>query len=377
MSAVKIIAMYFPQFHRIPQNDDWWGAGFTDWDKVKPAVPLYQGHRQPRVPLGDNYYSLDNVDVLKWQVDLAKQYGLYGFSIYHYWFDGVQMLQKPQELFLMNKDIDFRFSLTWANETWSRRWEGEDRKILQLQTHEASEQKWKEHFEYLLPFFEDKRAIRVDGKVLFQIYRPHLIPHVNNMLSYWRELAHKHGVGDLYFNAVVSFPNISKDKLEPFDGLLLFQPHLATNTVKVKGVGAVLENIMRALPEGVVELLRTMRKKTLKGHTVYDYENVCNVAVSQGKLYPGRDLYNMAFMEWDNTARYGKFSTIYEGCSGNRFKTVLETLAKEAEIRNPKKPLVFINAWNEWAEGTYLEPDTDNQYLYLEIIRQVISQQNE
>ena len=373
MHTVKAIAMYFPQFHTIPENDEWWGKGFTDWENVKSGYSIYDGHRQPRVPLGNNYYDLTNKDVLLWQSQLAKQYGIFGFSIYHYWFDGKQLLQKPKELFLNNPDIDINFCLTWANETWARRWEGDDRKILQLQTHEPTKEKWKQHFDYLLPYFLDKRAIRIDGKVLFQIYRPYLIDRVDQMLCYWRKLARECGLGELYFMAINTFNYHQREVLDAFDGVLLFQPHVATNTLQIKGLSFLIESMLRHFPEPWVESFRALRKMLKSTYTKYDYEKVCSVAIRQKELYPTRDVYNMAFLEWDNTARYKDKATIYQGCTPNVFRSVFRQMVKSTLENDKDKRFVFINAWNEWAEGTYLEPDTLYKYQYLEVLRQELS----
>ena len=259
MGNVKTIAIYFPQFHAIPENDEWWGKGFTDWNNVRKGYPLYEGHHQPRVPLNNNYYDLGQLDTIRWQVELAKKYGVYGFAIYHYWFDGKQLLETPEKLFLQHPELDMPFCLTWANETWARRWDGNDRQILQLQTHEPTHEKWKEHFDYLRPFFADPRALRIDGRVVFQIYRPHLIDKVDEMIAYWRELAREAGIGELYFMAIKSFDFPDSSILDAFDGVLLFEPHEATNSPQAKGMSYRLENILRHLPESWVERLRAIR----------------------------------------------------------------------------------------------------------------------
>ena len=168
----KIIAMYFTQLHTIPENDKWWGEGFTDWNNVRRAEPLFDGHFQPRVPLGSNYYDQSHLETIRGQVELAKSYGIYGFCHYHYWFDGKQLLETPTNLFLQNPGIDFPFCLSWANETWSKRWDGRDHDILIQQTHPATEESWLRHFEYLIKAWSDKRAIQIDGKPVFVIYRP-------------------------------------------------------------------------------------------------------------------------------------------------------------------------------------------------------------
>ena len=368
----KVIALYFPQFHAIPENDDWWGKGFTDWDNVRQGYPLFAGHRQPRIPLNNNYYDLSNVETIKWQVELAKKYNIYGFSFYHYWFDGKQLLETPQELLLHHPELDISFCLTWANETWARRWDGRDKEILQLQTHEPTKEKWKQHFDYLLPFFKDKRAIRIDGKILFQIYRPHLISKVSEMLCFWRELARKEGIGEMYFMAIKSFEFPSNSVLQEFDGVLRFQPHEATNSSAGKGISSYVENILRHLPESAVEKLRGIKTKSRSSCKIYDYQKICNIALKPSTTYSNKQVFDMLFMEWDNTARYKERATIYQGCTPEVFEKNFEQLVRNASGKPEKSRYVFINAWNEWAEGTYLEPDTDRKYAYLEAIQRVL-----
>ncbi len=368
---VRPIAIYFPQFHRIKENDAWWGEGFTDWTNVKGGYPLFEGHHQPRIPLNEDYYDLSDVEVIRRQAEMAKAYGIYGFTVYHYWFDGVQLLEKPKELLLEHKEIDIPFCLTWANESWCRRWEGNDKTVLQLQTHEPTEEKWKQHFDYLLSYFQDPRAIRIDGKVVFQIYRPHLIDKVEQMLSYWRKLGAENGI-ELYFVAVKSFDFPQNKILSAFDAVLLFQPAEVTNSKQIKGKQAVLENLLRHLPEKWVEYLRSVRTKTRASYRLYDYKKVADAAAKRSFSYPDTDVYNMAFLAWDNTARYREKATIYHGCTPAAFKELFHKLVERAEVHEQDTKYVFINAWNEWAEGTYLEPDTVNGYQYLQAIQEEV-----
>lgn len=368
----NVIALYFPQFHRTKENDAWWGEGFTDWTNVKLGTPQYEGHRQPRVPLNDNYYDLTDIDVIRWQAELAKQYGVGGWAIYHYWFDDhVQILETPKELILEHKEIDIPICLTWANETWARRWEGNDKEVLLLQTHTPTKEKWKTHFDYLLPYFKDERAIRIDGKILFQIYRPHLIDKVGDMLRYWRCLAREAGIGEMYFMAIKSFDFPDNAILDEFDGVLLFQPHAATNSKKAKGAQIYLENILRHLPEKWVEKLRTLRTRNRTGCKVYPYQKIWDIIHTDDFRYKDKDVFNMGFMGWDNTARYRNKATIYEGCTPAVFEENFRKLYEKAGKNPEGKRFVFINAWNEWAEGTYLEPDTDHGYGYLEAIKRI------
>ena len=377
MDNVKTIAIYFPQFHAIPENDEWWGKGFTDWNNVRKGYPLYEGHHQPRVPLNNNYYDLSQLDTIRWQVELAKKYGVYGFAIYHYWFDGKQLLETPEKLFLQHPELDIPFCLTWANETWARRWDGNDRQILQLQTHEPTHEKWKEHFDYLRPFFADPRALRIDGRVVFQIYRPHLIDKVDEMIAYWRELAREAGIGELYFMAIKSFDFPDSSILDAFDGVLLFEPHEATNSPQAKGMSYRLENILRHLPESWVERLRAIRTKSRHSYKEYDYQKICDIAAAPHFTYRDKDVFDMAFLEWDNTARYREKATIYKGCTPPIFEKNFRRLVQKAEQKPEGRRFVYINAWNEWAEGTYLEPDEKNGYGYLEAIQRVMRERTQ
>lgn len=373
MKHVSPIAIYFPQFHAIPENDAWWGEGFTDWTKVKEGYPLFEGHHQPRIP-ADGYYDLTQKQVIARQIETAKAYGVEGFAIYHYWFDGKQLLETPKELIRDNPDLDIPFCLTWANETWARRWEGKDSEILMEQTYEPTKEKWKEHFDYVKTYLTDPRAIRIDGKPLFQIYRPHLVTRVGEMLAYWRELAREEGIGELFIMAVKSFDFPDNGILEHFDGVLLFQPHESVNSADYKGKRAGLEAFLRRLPEKWVEKLRTLRSKVRTGHVIHPYETVAKVAVNRKFRYGNKPTYNMAFLEWDNTARYKEKATVYHGCTPKKFEDFMTSLLRrEAETHGEGSRYVFINAWNEWAEGTYLEPDTDNGYAYLEALKNALS----
>lgn len=376
MKQMKPIAIYFPQFHAIPENDKWWGEGFTDWTKVKEGYPLFEGHHQPRVP-ADGYYDLTDKEFIKYQVEMAKKYGIYGFTIYHYWFDGKQLLEKPKEIFLNNKDIDIPFCLTWANETWARRWEGKDSEILQEQTYEPTKEKWKEHFDYIKQYLTDQRAIKIDGKPVFQIYRPHLVTKVTEMLRYWRELARQEGIGELYFMAVKSFDFPDNKILEEFDGVLLFNPHEAVNSKEYKGKLILLENLLRHFPEKWVEKMRTVRSKARSSYLLHPYTKVFDLVLERRFKYKDKDTFNMAFLEWDNTARYKEKATVYHGCTPEIFKEYFTKLLKSESAKlSVEKQFVYINAFNEWAEGTYLEPDTDNGYAYLEAVKQAVDEVN-
>ena len=179
---MKIIAFYLPQFYTFPENDAWWGKGFTEWTNTRKAVPQFQNHYQPRVPYRDNYYTLTNSDAIAWQIAEAKKYGIYAFCFYHYWFaNGKKLLEKPVELFLKNKDLNMNFCLSWANEPWTRSWDGEQKQI--IMPHEyGGEKEWRDHFFYLLDFFRDERYIKIKNRPLFVFYRPEIFPEFEKMI---------------------------------------------------------------------------------------------------------------------------------------------------------------------------------------------------
>lgn len=209
---MKIIAFYLPQFHNIPENDEWWGDGFTEWVNVKKAKPLYEGHVQPKEPLDDNYYNLTDDDVKVWQSKLAKKYGVYGFCYYHYWFNGKLLLEKPMEQMLANPEIDTPFCICWANEAWTKAWVNSTKMLIPQKYGEKKE--WKEHFDYMLKFFKDDRYIKCDGKPLLVIYKPELIECGNEMIDYFQELAKEAGFPGLtlaYQHGNMDFYSEKKD----------------------------------------------------------------------------------------------------------------------------------------------------------------------
>ena len=244
---MKIIAFYLPQFHNIPENDEWWGDGFTEWVNVKKAKPIFDGHNQPRVPLNHNYYNLLDDDVKIWQADLAKKYGVYGFCYYHYWFDGKLLLEKPMEQMLENKKVDIPFCICWANEPWTRAWVGETKTLIPQKY--GSKKEWKEHFDYLLPFFKDPRYILDEGKPLVVIYRPEIIDVLNDMLDYWNELAKNAGFEGLKFAyQSAGMDELPKNKRNDsrFDYDIEFQPAYAFTKLN-KNTFPVLRKIKKVV----------------------------------------------------------------------------------------------------------------------------------
>jgi lipopolysaccharide biosynthesis protein len=370
---VKVIALYFPQLHSIPENDKWWGAGFTDWNNVKSAEPLFAGHHQPRVPLGGHYDQSD-IQVIKSQADLAKSYGIYGFCHYHYWFDGKQLLETPTQILLDNKDIDIPFCLSWANETWSRRWDGKDHHILIKQTHPPTKDSWTKHFNYLIVAWLDERAIKIDGKPVFIIYRPHLIEKISEMLSYWNEMAIQRGLKGVYFIFQKQYECPNEESLEGFDAAFDFQPFEAINRQdnrKIIDIRYIARELLNWLPGIMQNFAWSLWSTKIKGAAYYDYNDIWKKIVD-GDDNANQKTYHGAFVDWDNTARYKARATIIKGATPERFTYWFTLLIEKVRKDKLKDKVVFINAWNEWSECAYLEPDVDNKFGYLEAIKNVL-----
>jgi len=373
--AVRLVAMYFPQLHPIPENDAWWGKGFTDWVNVKKARPQFRGHYQPRVPLGDRYYDQSQKATIEWQIDLAQRHGLHGFCHYHYWFGGKQLLETPTNIVMDSKEIRFPFALAWANETWSRRWDGLDHHILIEQTHAPDRELWMRHFEYLFRAWSDDRAIRIDGKPMFMIYRPHRITQIDAMLDLWREEAHRRGLPGLFFMAIKQFEFPVPAVLKHFDGIMQFQPFEALYSPDFQAPAAELRRaieLARMLPERVQEMLRYLRNQLGSKLTYYDYDLVWQ-QILKIEREAGLPTFPGAFVDWDNTARYVKRARIFKGASPERFAHWFEKLVEVTGTRPPTERVIFLNAWNEWAEGTYLEPDERHGYKYIEAVRDALA----
>lgn len=373
---MKIIAFYLPQFHEIPENDEWWGKGFTEWVNVKKAKPLFKGHEQPRVPLGKNYYNLLSPETQVWQAKIAREYGVYGFCYYHYWFDGKMLLEKPMENMLHNPDVDMPFCICWANEPWTKAWVGET-KVL-IPQHYGEKKEWADHFNYLLPFFKDSRYITEDSKPLVVIYRPEVIGCLNEMLDYWQELAKENGFPGL----TVAYQNIDFDLQTDkddsrFDYDIEFQPLYAQHDM-TKNTHPHLKAMRRKLA-GIVErrfgfdLMRYGAGFFNKGVQV-DYDEVWKKVLERKpeteKNIPG------AFVTWDNTPRKGEKGQVFVGDTPEKFKKYLSAQIKRAKDVY-HKDFIFMYAWNEWAEGGYLEPDERFGYGNLEAIRKALIENDE
>lgn len=374
---MNVIAFYLPQFHEIPENDAWWGKGFTEWTNMKKAGPLYEGHYQPRVPLGGNYYDLLDPKTLHWQVDLANEYGMGGFCFYHYWFDGHMLLQKPVEMFLADKMLNLPFCICWANEHWTNQWVSGESKVL-IEQRYGGEDEWREHFAYLLPFLRDERYIRVDGKPLFVLYRPEIVDCLKGMLACWRSLAEDAGLGGLTiaYQHPSYFVYPGKDE-SLFEYNIEYQPTMADTLMKSQRHKALrtIKRLVTPILENKFDLdLRSFGGG--EGLTHKSYDDIWEFALGMkptrgaGRSFPG------AFIDWDNTPRRGNRGTVYDGVTVDKFRDYFKRQVRHARD-DYASDYLFMFAWNEWAEGGYLEPDESRGYGFLEAIRDSLDELGE
>jgi len=356
---MKIIAFYLPQFHEIPENNEWWGNGFTEWTNTKKAKPLFEGHYQPREPYNDNYYNILNPDTREWQAKIAMQHGVYGFCYYHYWFNGKQLLEKPIDEVLKMKSPDFPFCFSWANEPWARTWDGKKKDVLMPQDY-GDKEDWVTHFNYLLPFFKDKRYIRVENKPMFILYKSSAIPRCDEMLLLWQDLAQKNGIEGIYFVKTLNAAKVSKLGTE-FNAQIEFEPMYT-----IRHDYGVLKRIERKIKIICRKGLK-LNSKIFLNTASYEYiwKRILN------RKCNGQNTFLGAFVDWDNSARKGKEAFIIKGADPIKFQ---DNLIKQIErAKNVyKTEFIFINAWNEWAEGTYLEPDKKNESQYLEAVKNAL-----
>ena len=343
--GVRLIAFYLPQFHPIPENDKWWGEGFTEWDNVRKARPLFPGHSQPRVPGYLGYYDLRDPAVRAEQASLAARHGLHGFAYYHYWFSGRRLLERPFDEVLASGKPDFPFCLCWANEPWSRRWDGSDNEVLMHQTYSAEDDL--AHIRSLLPALADRRAIKVGDRPLLLVYQGWALPEPARTTDIWRTQAAREGIGELKLLAVETGWDAGWDATTAgFDGKVMFQPQFT--------------------------LLRQTHRMRVAQHPdlqVYDYDTAwSHLSRPPEVTYP---YYEAVFPAWDNTPRQGARGTVVQNASPEYFGRWLRLAVERATRQPPGERLVFVNAWNEWAEGCYLEPDANNELGYLRAVAQV------
>ena len=362
MTKIRAIAFYLPQFHPTPENDEWWGKGFTEWTNVTKAKLRFPGHYQPHLPTDLGFYDLRLPEARDNQAELAKVYGIHGFCYYHYWFNGRRILERPFNEVLASGKPDFPFCLCWANENWTRTWSGGSKDILLEQKY--SYQDDLAHIRTLIPSFTDPRYIRVDGKPLFLVYRTELLPNPAITAEIWREEAIKQGVGEIYLVRVESFNNNSKPESIGFDAAVEFAPDwgcmgsrlLSNDFFKMLAKYGLFPNVFT--DNKVIEyddLAMSMMRKTQP-----DYLRFPGVTPS-----------------WDNSARRKNDAAIFVNSTPDKYEEWLaDNVRKVGMLKEGSPKLIFVNAWNEWAEGNHLEPDQRWGHAYLQATLNAISDPN-
>lgn len=349
-SRLKLIAYYLTQFHPIPENNSAWGEGFTEWSNTSRAYPLFEGHYQPRLPAALGYYDLRTPDVMEKQITMAKKYGVTGFCFYYYWFDGKRLLEQPLNRFLEDRSMQMDFCFCWANGNWTKKWDGSDREVIAEQKYGTSS--YHDIIKDMIPALLDERYIRVGNKPIIIIYQVSDIPNIKELCRIWRATCADAGIPDILILASNTF-DYSTPVEDGLDGIAEFPPHgLTTKSI-------------------------TRQKRFFAGSfagRVYDYAAAAKLA--NEKEFPDYFYAKGVMVSWDNTARVGNRSRIYDGSSPEAFRNWLGASAQKtmSQHSGPAHELLFINAWNEWAEGTYLEPDQHFGYAYLSACRDVASQ---
>ncbi|MCR9981988.1 glycoside hydrolase family 99-like domain-containing protein [Vibrio alginolyticus] len=356
---MKLIAYHLPQFHQIQENDIWWGEGFTEWDNVKQALPLFKGHNQPRVPLDSFYYDLSTKEAIAWQFSLAKKYGIYGFCFYHYWFEGKKVLEKPSEIIISDDSIDGNFCFCWANHSWRRTWNKTNELLIEQSYGGKSE--WDAHLEYLVPFFSDRRYIKHEGKPVFVIYD---ISHVSDFearFDYYDKWLKDKGFNGLYL--IQSVNDRAQTLYQCSDSYVLREPaitHVSNSSI--------FKKIER-------KIKRNKKNNFFKNPLHYKFNDISKESLDYAEklLQEGRNISLGLFREWDSTPRHGKHGYIISRAEDLEFSAYVKSVGNLLNRYPNASEYVFYNAWNEWGEGCYLEPDSKNGYTSLTILREAAS----
>ena len=342
---MKIMALHLPAFHRIPENDAWWGDGFTEWDNVRKGRPLFPGHVQPRTPL-HGYYDLSSPQAVLKQAEYAQSKGIDGFIFYHYWFQGHQLFEKPVEEFLREqKPEGFTYCLNWANETWARTWEGNEKDVLIRQEY-GDRRDWLDHISYLAEFFRDPHSLKKDGRPVLFLYSGMQVPCLRKMVDVWNAYLEKIGLAHIYLIEALRPKN--PDPTPEADGVFEFEPMYSIR-----------------YDVGTLALARRYLCKRLHLIDFEDYDKIWQRILKRKKSYGGLPVFSSAFVSWDNSPRKGKRgSIIVKNASPEKFGTDLYRLMRETRPGGAND-LLIINSWNEWGEGANLEPSEEFGEAYL------------
>lgn len=358
-AKVRLITFYLPQFHPIPENNEWWGKGFTEWTNVVKAKPLFPGHYQPHLPADLGFYDLRLPEVRQAQAELAKDHGIHAFCYYHYWFNGKRLLARPfNEVFYSGKP-KLPFCLCWANENWTRVWDGGNNDILISQKY--SDEDDKQHIKWLINVFRDERYIRIAGKPIFLVYRASMFPDPLRTTSIWREEANRMGVGDIYLCKIESFVDERCDPTQiGFDAAVEFQPDWIN-----------LGNPFRRSSFWSLATKLRLSNSAYQSNRIYSYSSVVQKMLQ--KSIPSYKRFPCVTPSWDNTPRRKNNFVILKDSTPELYEKWLKAVIEKFIPFSEEENLVFINAWNEWGEGNYLEPDQKWGRAYLEATYKAIN----
>jgi hypothetical protein len=358
LPSVRPVAFYLPQFHPIEENDRWWGPGFTEWTNVARARPLFRGHYQPHIPANLGFYDLRNPETRLAQAELAGSHGIEGFCYWHYWFHGRRLLERPFEEVLASGQPRFPFCLAWANEPWTRTWLGQG-EVLQDQAYSAADDR--DHARWLIRAFADDRYMTVEGRPLFLVYRPRDLPEPKRTTDTLRDEAGRNGLADPYLVGINAWSATVDSRVDGFDCTLNFEPQLAAlPTYRVDG--PKLSKLRRNMGLGV----RSARLK------IYDYAAARQLMVRRAERldFP---YFPSIVVGWDSSPRRDRRGIVLVDSSPEKLGAGLKELVARSMAKPFDQRLIFLNAWNEWAEGNHLEPDLRNGVEHLRAVRQAVS----
>ena len=358
MNNMKLLAINLPAFHRIPENDEWWGEGFTEWDNVRGGKSFFEGHYQPIEPLNDYYYDLSKIEDIEQQMILAKDNNIYGFIYYHYWFgNGRILFEKPLELIRTQVSLDFHYCLCWSNTTWLTTWHGLEPRELLKQEYPGTND-WKMHIDYFISFFRDKKYIKVDNKPMLYIYNASEIPDYDKMIVFWENECRNAGFDGIYVVEYISSKN--KSLCSTYSSAVVeFEPQYTA-----------------FFDIGSLKLFKRFLCKKFKRLDIQDYDFLWSKIIKRKRTYQGKPIIKGCFSGWDNSARKGIESMVVKGRTPESFERNFNRFINW-DRQDASKEYCVINAWNEWSEGAYLEPDKKDGYKYLEVIRRVLSDKDE